>query len=207
MVMQVIGEWAHIDGNLALILSNLLKTDFAVASAMYQALTGGEAKKMALAAAAKEALPNEDYLLLQAVLKVIKPSRDQRNEFAHYGWAWSDDVPDSFLLINPSVVVHQEVKWRDYVEKHKVPTKIVDGTVGYVLPLPPADAPDPRQIYVYDEATLKEAKESAQMAQLYVTQLWHVTRSSPYSAHTRQSLLALPQVQHWLAKWTSGNGP
>ena len=53
-VAYVIALWAHIDGDIASILSRMLKSDIAVGTAMYLSLVGAGAQRGALDAAAQE---------------------------------------------------------------------------------------------------------------------------------------------------------
>lgn len=113
LVMRVIADWAHIDGDISTILTTLLGADVAVGAAMYQALTGGDARRAALLGAAQKALPPWKYILLQAVLKATKPSRDERNDFAHHVWGNVKEIPDALLLMHPHVVLEMNVSHRE----------------------------------------------------------------------------------------------
>lgn len=79
---------------------------------MYQSLHGAESKKAVLLAAAQKALPSWKYVLLQAVLKVTKSSRDERNDFAHHVWGTAEELPGALLLMHPNVVLEVNVSHR-----------------------------------------------------------------------------------------------
>src|SRR4051794_40777264 len=66
-IMGVIAQWAHIDGDFANIFSQLLRADIEVGTAVYQAFNGVEARRIALFAAAKVALPEWQQIALDAV--------------------------------------------------------------------------------------------------------------------------------------------
>ena len=112
----VIAFWAHNDGNLAAILSFMLKTDIRTAVAMYQAITSAEGKRAALLAAADNAREEWEAVLLRAVLKANSGSRNQRNEFAHGIWGHSSDIPDAILLMDARVVMDKNVSHRQAEE-------------------------------------------------------------------------------------------
>lgn len=112
----VIAFWAHNDGNLAAILSFMLKTDIRTAVAMYQAITSAEGKRAALLAAADNAREEWEAILLRAVLKANSGSRNQRNEFAHGIWGHSTDIPDAILLMDTRVVMDKNVSHRQAEE-------------------------------------------------------------------------------------------
>ena len=112
----VIAFWAHNDGNLAAILSFMLKTDIRTAVAMYQAIISADGKRAALLAAADNAREEWEATLLRAVLKANGPSRNQRNEFAHGIWGYSAEIPDAILLMDARVVMDKNVSHRQAEE-------------------------------------------------------------------------------------------
>ena len=116
-IMRVIAHWAHIDGNLATILTRMLKADIEVGAAMYTALSSAEARKSALLAAAKIALSEIQFLMLRAVLKTTAHSRSRRNEFAHHVWGVCEQIPDSLLLLHPNIVLAMNVSYRQRVQE------------------------------------------------------------------------------------------
>ncbi|MBA3527122.1 MAG: hypothetical protein H0T82_09415 [Sphingomonas sp.] len=192
--MRVIAVWAHIDGNFALILTNCLRTDIATGSAMYQSLTGGDAKRAALAAAANQALSPDDFSLFQAVQKAVKASRDRRNDFAHNIWAFSSDIGNALLLMEAAVVIDHNVTWRQYIEDHKKPIEVTNGTVRHVLPIPPIFDLDFSKIQVFKKPDLERDLKAAEEADRLVTLLWMLTRERGGNDAARTSLLASPQV-------------
>jgi hypothetical protein len=112
-VMSVLGEWAHIDATFSAILTTFLKADFIVVNAMMEALKSGTSRNAAFLGAAQSGLPERDFNLVQAVIKASKASRNRRNEFAHHIWAFSDELPDALLLIDPTQIMTELVQWQD----------------------------------------------------------------------------------------------
>ncbi|MBD3732960.1 MAG: hypothetical protein IE934_09620 [Sphingopyxis sp.] len=156
-VAFVIATWAHIDGDVGSLLARMLKADIATGTAMYLALIGGEARKAALAAAAKEALPPWQQHLLSAVIKATKPSRDQRNSFAHHAWGTADELPGTLLLMHPRVVVESNVSRRQ--------AHIIENT----RIIRPIDL-DRSRIMVFREKDFADAQRMA----LQATRLWNL---------------------------------
>ena len=181
--MRVIACWAHIEGDLGSLLARMLKADIATGVAMYQALVGGDARRSALAAAAAQALPEWQQILLQAVQKVTKASRDQRNEFAHGAWGLSKELPDAVLLMPTKIVVNRNVSMR---QKH-----VENGATV----LKPAQL-DHSQVMVYRQKDFEEASTRALHAELLHALLYMVIGETVEQA--RRQLLHAHGVQQAL---------
>jgi hypothetical protein len=82
--MTVIAISSRIDAIIAKMLTNLMHSNFSIVVAMFQAIRSQDGQRQAVRAAAAKALASDDYRLMEAVWKVSKPSRERRNEFAHY---------------------------------------------------------------------------------------------------------------------------
>lgn len=181
--MRVIACWAHIEGDLGSLLARMLKADIATGVAMYQALTSSDAKRAALAAAAAQALPEWQQLLLLAVQKATKASRDQRNDFAHAAWGNAKEVPDAVLLLPTKIVVERNVSMR---QRH-----VVDGT-NVIRPI----GLDHSQVMVYKERDFQDASDRALKAQAQHGLLYMVIGETIEQA--RRQLLHEPEVQQAL---------
>ncbi len=201
-IARVIAEWAHIDGDFATMLGGFLQADFAVATAMLQALNGSGAKRAALAAAAKEALPPDDYALFEVVTKLIRPSRDTRNAFAHHVWGYLKTFPDCLLLMEASVIVSIQTAWDS---GKKSATEIIDGVTHYTIKFPAGSQPAQTKVFVYTENTMKEAVSDAIHARSLVVALWNTVRNNLDSAEARTWLLNQRPVQQALAALSRKN--
>ncbi|HEX8388329.1 MAG TPA: hypothetical protein VF636_04870 [Sphingomonas sp.] len=158
--MHVIARWAHIDGDFATMFSHILKSDIEVGTAVYQAFNGTEARRLALFAAAEKGLPEWQAVALRAVWNAIKPSRDQRHQFAHHVWGFSEELPDALLLMHSSVIVERNISLRQRVQE------LPDGR-GVIAP---KDI-DRSQVYVYRESDFKAAEQAAVEATFLVALL------------------------------------
>jgi hypothetical protein len=98
-IMSVIAACSHLEAELGRLLSHFLGAEPGVGMAMYLALSGGEAKRSVLNAAASEALDGNpvDLVTFKLVEKATKPIRKRRNEFAHGIWGTCDELPDALL--------------------------------------------------------------------------------------------------------------
>lgn len=194
-IAYVIASWAHIDGDIASILSRMLNADIAVGTAMYMALIGSGGQKAALAAAAKEGLPEWQFLLLQAINKITAPARDQRNEFAHHVWGICSTLEDALLLTEAKTVVAYNVAMRQVVNR------LEDGR-GVIAPKPI----DRSKVMVYRESDIAAAVEGAQRAahfyQLFYASLVPISGPGPAA-----QLLGDTEIQAQLRKLAAGSEP
>ncbi len=181
--IRVIACWAHIEGDLGSLLAQMLQADIATGVAMYQALISSDAKRSALAAAASQALPDWQCLLLRAVQKATKSSREQRNDFAHRVWGVAKEVPDAVLLMPTKIVVDRNVTLR---QRHSVDGANV---------IRPAQL-DHSQVMVYKKPDFDEASDRALHAQLLHELLYMVIGRTVEQA--RRQLLNDPQIQRVL---------
>ena len=189
--MRVIACWSAIESNIALLLSRLLNADTHTGMAMYMALTGGEAKKSALLAAARKAAPEWQYILLQAVIKATKSSRDSRNDFAHGIWGSSKDLPDCLLLMKPGVVVDHAMMDEKtslvVINKHKLRKY------------------DRSRIFVYNESDFKNSCNEASDAEIAYGLLFMTMGETNEQA--RRQLLHLPRVAQAIQRLSQESSP
>lgn len=105
-IMKVIAIWSDIETKYTQIATTCLNSDFLTVNNMLQAISSSEGKRAAIKAAVKSAYP-QHFDIFEAVEKVIKPSRDRRNEFAHHVWVNAPGVPDSICLVDPKHIASQ----------------------------------------------------------------------------------------------------
>ncbi len=194
-VAYVIALWSHIDGDIATILSKMLKSDIVVGTAMYMALTSAEAKKAALNAAASQALPEWQSILLQAVIRVTKPVRDERNAFAHHAWGICTEFDDRLLLTHPKTILAVNVSHRQRSQE------LPDGR-GVIAPR----TIDRSEIKVYGESDFKRVVSASRNASEFFT-LFYATLSARSLDGARTQLLNEPQIQQALRKLTHESDP
>jgi hypothetical protein len=186
IVMRVIAEWADIYGNYSAMLSSCLRADITLGTAMFQALTGGEARMAALKAVLSRKLSADDYRLFEAVLKATNESKNRRNDFAHSIWGWSSDIPNALLLMSPSVLLDYSSTFRQHIVDTKKPIEIKDGIVRHVLTIPTVEI-DRSRIQVFREADLKRDQKAAEQASLLVAWFFEVVRHGDAESRKRLS--------------------
>lgn len=190
LVMSVIASWAHIDTIVSATLADLMKADFEVLTDMYQSLSGGAAKKSAFLAAARSALPEWQFILVQAVLKATKPSREQRNDFAHHVWGTCKEVPDALLLVHPASSAASDLFFRS-IREGEPPVQKPGHHNGYDL----------KRIFVYKDADLLSAAKDAAEAGLMFGRLQRVISPIP-PVSVLPELLSDPRIQQALQPLT-----
>ncbi len=195
--LKVIAFWAEIEGDLATILAAMLKADVATGVAMYEALSMGEGRRAALSAAARQALPEWQAKLFEAIQFATSPSRKQRNAFAHNLWATADDLPDAILLMDPKVVSKVTVSHR---QRH-----VVDGQ----NVIRPIDL-DRSAIQVYKKSDMERAKADAVKALGWYEMFYNVitVRATDQGRDTALTLLLKEsQIQSAIRKMFPESGP
>jgi len=194
--LKVIAFWAGIEGDLATILAAMLKSDVATGVAMYEALTGSEGRRAALLAAARQALPEWLYILFEAVQIATKPSRNQRNAFAHGIWATCAELPDAILSLNPS-------SWTKVMVSHRQ-VRNVDGA-NVIRPT----FLDQSTVLVYRKGDMARAKSDAVKALGWHEMIYTVIiddRRGLTQGPVLGLLLQEPQIQQAIAKMAKQNG-
>jgi hypothetical protein len=125
IVMEAISFGAQVEFNWSAIIVDLLRAEAKTGMAMYQALSGAEARRTALSAAAKIALSPDDFILFQSVEKALRSARRARNNFVHHIWGTSDQVPDALLLIDPACLLDFEVRKSSDGEAREIDNSLI----------------------------------------------------------------------------------
>jgi hypothetical protein len=192
-ILEVLTTWSTIETRIAAIISTMLKTDYEAASAMYRSLTGGQAKRAALDAIAAHTLPGPSYCLLQAVLKVTKPSRDRRNDFAHHIWGHDKTLPGALILVPPDVLSELDIEARKYHERGLQPKIVL--TKGHQINIAnSAPLLDYDRIAVWRLKDLWKEAASARTADDYFAHLRIGLSDSPVREQRRKLLFDVPEI-------------
>ena len=208
-VMRVIGICSFIDQQLYKIMANFIKADFEMVTAMMLALSGAEAKRAAMNAAALTALSEDDYCLYMAVLEATTPPRKQRNKYAHHLWGTANYIPDGLLLIDPQEFARSDAK---YAAEHKA---YRDDVVAYRAqqtrstprPTPPTPPTfDYTQIFVYRESDLERDVRDALKAVELISLMEIALSDHPAAAEMRSKLFVEPLFQRALEPKSTENG-
>ncbi|HLG46478.1 MAG TPA: hypothetical protein VKY24_09580, partial [Reyranella sp.] len=152
---------------------------------IYFSLSGGEARRAALKAAATARLPAKDLKLFEAVERVTRAQRRRRNSFAHGLWGTSSRLPDAYLLTDPEVLSESVVKDALVKRAGKRPS------------YNPTTSLDTSRMMVYSRAALLEAWQDAYDACATVftlVQCLEANRGGSLGVRPRRRLLNRPQV-------------
>lgn len=169
--------------------------------AMLQTLSGGEAKRAALLAAAAEALKTnrDDHNLFKVVLAVIAASRSRRNDFAHHLWGISREVPNALLLVDPKIWVKQSTMVE--VHKRRDPKTLNINDPG------PSRFIDHRKIWVFRKTALAQDVKEASSAAHYVLLLNYALDreqgGNEVADQARAMLLSAPRVRREFQRLTN----
>jgi hypothetical protein len=114
LVCQIFAVWASIEQELNFLFFVVLGADAAPAIAIYSELRTQALQSVALEAAARAALPADDYLIFKAAISVADAVQTPRNHLAHWAWGGCRQRPDVLALCDPKMI-----KERDFrVAKH-----------------------------------------------------------------------------------------
>jgi hypothetical protein len=165
---------------------------------MYQALSGAEARRAALMAAAEARLSPDEIDLFRAVASVARQTSKRCNEFAHHMWGHSPDLPDALLLVDPihfiELGVSAAIMPRLYPE-HRLN---ID-----------ASKLDRSNVQVYRQSDIDESVESSEKTLLIIRGLdkWiqSIGTSEP-NVRIQVQLEQVPQVAQALQRLSRRNG-
>ncbi len=199
LIMRVVTIWSNADALLSQTAARFLDADYAVVMAMFQALASAEARRDALLAAANERLSKDDYNLFRAVLRVVRPSRQRRNDFVHHLWGTSAELPDAMLLAEPKVVIQQPLTRLAIDTRNAIAGKPRSLNILEV---------DKAQVFVYREKDLVEDGDIADQAWGYIFDLYFflgflmLESPSPLPDTMRDELLSQPPIQQQFQKFS-----
>jgi hypothetical protein len=173
LVAAVLTSWSHTEAAFGRFLAICLHTDSSAGVAMYLSLSGAEARRSALSAAAHKTLPPDKIELFELVTKAIRPVRDRRNDFAHGLWSYSDELPDALLWESAD----DEIENFEKIQKRS-------GSTG-------------TKIMVYTKADLLRDLKDAQQAPACAHQLGILVNPAHAALHdeTLKRLLASPLLK------------
>lgn len=190
-VAQVIALGSVLDFRWSEMLTDLLKGDYKISMAMYQALAGAEAKRAALLGAATASMFRLDLPLFRAVGTATKEARDLRNRFAHHLWGESKELPKALLLADPNCILD-----------HRIGVRIVNSRMRETRSIIPPPDIDRSRILVYRAADLDDAVKTTREATITAGMLAHELHMTDgqIGEHMRLRLLSRPLVSQALQR-------
>lgn len=154
---HAIAIWADIENQFGGMLATMLGANAGPAAAMFQSLTSITAQRSAVDAAAQNVLGSKspEYDLFAIITDQAIRASKPRNIFAHWCWAYSPDLPDALLFINPEELLAYDMK----AKSSRVPFE------GRAL----TGELDRSKILVYREMDIKEAVIALDRASYHVS--------------------------------------
>jgi hypothetical protein len=179
-IAGIIAKWALIEAGIGTMLSFILEAEFAATAAMLSTLRSASAQIDAVAAAGRAKLAGRDLDLFEAVIIIARSAAKKRNAVAHHIWAYSDELPDALLLVEPQAYANI------YVNVHtRMATKIFDGPLKMH---PPAE-----RVLVYREKDFIEIIEELHaVIQCVVFASFHLDPKSDDQNKHYEMLSAVP---------------
>lgn len=110
LVCKIFAIWARIEQALTVLLVRVLGANSAPAIAIYSTLTAQHLQNRALDAAAKAALPDDDYQIFEAAISVVDSSQTPRNHLAHWSWGVCKERPDLLALADPKMLSTRDIR-------------------------------------------------------------------------------------------------
>lgn len=203
-IVRTISAWSHIDQIIASMLAGFLEADFAVAAAMFRALSSDEAKRAAVIGAAKEARPDKRDIV-QAVLNATKTYRGIRHKFAHHIWATSPDVPKAMILIDPKAIIESDFALHEKARRGELHPKATKEGDVIRLDFPQFPTPDRSKMMVYKLKELQDIANDA-FACVHTYKLLNRVCGKFPDDEAQQELLSVPPIQQEFEHLTSENG-
>lgn len=187
-IMAVISIWSHIDHQYANIVTKCLRSDFEIVTEMMNAIISSDARKSVIRKAVESRYP-EQLALFDAIGRIIKPSRDKRNNFAHHLWGINPYIPDSVCLVNPKHLTEldaqNEAFWTEF---YKDPSS-------YMNKERPPSFVDQSKIMIYSDKDLEKEIEDASKAAVLSSKLRMCLSDHPASDDLQKELYSMPEVQ------------
>ena len=142
LIAQIIARWADIEANVASILAFVLHAEAGPTVAMIQAVRSATAQMDMIEAAGAAKLQDPELEVFEAVLRLARRAASKRNNVAHHIWAYSPDLPEALLLIEPPAYLELFVAVSAAIRDPNVP--------------PPDNQPDRTRTFVYREQEFLE---------------------------------------------------
>jgi hypothetical protein len=188
-IAEIIALWSRIETTLGGVLALMLDAGVRPSMAMYGAIQNSRAQMDALEAAAKSVLSEGDFELFGAVMTIIKRAAAKRHKIAHWVWAYSAQIPDALVLIDPDAFLEYNVKSSELIAAVKAGDFSVTST-----------EVDLSRAFAYRDKDfleiINELRNAMEVANIFAG----VANLSGVDDGPRHQLLALPQIQEALQR-------
>jgi hypothetical protein len=102
LAMAVIAHWSEIEVKNASMLAFVLRAEAAPTMAMIQAIRSASAQMDVIEAAGSVKLTGQHLEIFKAIIRLARKAAKKRHPIAHHVWAFSMEMVDAILLVEPS---------------------------------------------------------------------------------------------------------
>jgi hypothetical protein len=189
LAMAVIAHWAEIEAKTASMLAFILRAEAAPTMAMIQVINSASAQLNMIEAAGLVKLTDQQHLeIFRAVMRLARKAANKRHPIAHHVWAFSMEMADAILLVEPSAYQEMFVKLSTSDE-------------------PIIGSLDNKRAMVYRERDFLEIiEEMKTVARCIDLATWILNGRDPVSPKTYKLLFAEPLFQEAVL-WTKKERP
>lgn len=110
IVCKIFATWSLVEQTLSALLISVLGANSTPALAIFGILNAQHLQHTALDAAARAALPPDDYRIFKAAIAVANSAQAPRNQLAHWAWARCEQRKDLLLLANPKMLSARDLR-------------------------------------------------------------------------------------------------
>jgi hypothetical protein len=197
LVGECIACWAHVEGQIAVLLSAIMKAETAIVAAVFLSVRNSRAQREALTAAAEIGLSGRDLEMFRAIVLVYQSLDSQRADLAHGIFAIAEDMPDALLWIDSKDFTRHNLDfWNELMNQSN--------------PLAPLQASETvrAQFFVYrkeDFVQLRDEIKELWLAVFLFTQCLRGLGGLVLNEQQFQKLYTLPQIQRALVRLREGS--
>jgi hypothetical protein len=103
LLASAINEWSRTEGTIGLLLGNILKIRYSVATALLGSIVNFSARLDLVNAAAHASLPDTQITEIAKLMATVKRRAGERNQIVHGVWSVSTDYPNKLILCDAQV--------------------------------------------------------------------------------------------------------
>lgn len=208
-VVRTIAHWAEVEAILGTVLTNMLSAHAGPVAAVYSRINGNVARNAAIEGAASVVFSGLRLDFFNAALVAIRKLGSKRNDFAHWLWGYSPEIPDGLLLLDPKDEIQHKAKpkgieafGRAFLENKHLPFEDLTVKLHKVMDVEPALV----QVYALQE--LESIYADVDKAYVYSVMLeTFVEVPNMPDDHIRSLLHRVPEIRTVLDKRHKGRRP
>jgi hypothetical protein len=183
---------SNIEAQIIGVFAEMLGAKAEPAAAIFMALRSANAQTAAIEAVAEVVLSGEDAEIFLVVQEIIAAAAVHRNRFAHWLWAYCEELPEALLLVDPTAHRSYSIEWT------LAAAEIADGKgVGRFEGL----KLEPKDVLVYQLSDMDDAVKLLDRANGLIHLLRVVfSKTDPLADHLRGVLNVQREIAEGLAR-------